>query len=55
MFISAFNARTLNGKARRGEITAMSMKYQTDVICIQEHRIHHPEETVRHQTRVMVG
>ena len=27
----------------------MSKKYQIDVICIQEDRIHHTEETVDHQ------
>ena len=49
MFVKTFNVRTLNGQARQGEITAMSEKYQIDVTCIQEHRIHHPEETVKHQ------
>ena len=39
----------MNGQASQGEITAMSEKYQIDVTCIQEHKIHHPEETVRHQ------
>ena len=37
------------GQARQGEITAMREKYQIDVTCIQVHRIHHPEETVKHQ------
>ena len=34
---------------RQGEITAMSEKYQIDVTCIQEHRIHHSEKTEKHQ------
>ena len=49
MLISTFSVRTLNGQARQGEITAMSEKYQIDVTCSHEHRIHHPEETVSHQ------
>ena len=49
MLTSTFNVRTLNEQARQGEITAMSEKYQIDVTCIQEHRIHHPEETVKHE------
>ena len=49
IFISTFNVRILNGKARQGEITAMFEKYRIDVTCVQEHRIHHPEETANHQ------
>ena len=30
-------------------MAAMSEKYQIDITCIQEHRIHHPKEMVRHQ------
>ena len=48
MFISTFNVRTLNEQARQGEITVMSGKYQINVTCNQEHRIHHPEEKVKH-------
>ena len=49
MFISTFNARTWNGQARQGEITAMSEKYQIDVTCNQEHRIYHTGDTVKLQ------
>ena len=49
MFISTFNVRTLNGQTRQCEITAMSDKYQSDVTCIQEHRIHHPEKNGKAQ------
>ena len=49
IIISTFNVPALNGQARQGKITAMSEKYQIDVVCIQEHRIHYLEETVRHQ------
>ena len=49
MFISTFNVRTLNGQTRQCEITAISEKCQSNVTCIQEHRIHHPEETVKQQ------
>ena len=33
----------------KSKITAISEKYQIDITCIQEHRIHHPKETVKHQ------
>ena len=51
MFISYFNVWLLNGHAWQwqGNITMMSENYLTDVTCIQELRIHHPEEAVRHQ------
>ena len=49
MFINTFNVPAVNGQARQDEITAMSQKYQFDVTCIQEHRIDHSEDTVKHQ------
>ena len=49
MFKSTFNISTLNGQARQGEVTVLSKKYQTDSTCIQEYRINHPEETVKHE------
>ena len=49
MFINTLNVRTLNGQVRQGESKVMSEKYQIDVTCIQKHRIHHPDETLRHR------
>ena len=43
------HVQTLNGQVRQGEITTMSEKYQIDVTCIQKHRIHHPEESIKNQ------
>ena len=46
--VSTFNVQTLSGEKKKGELTAMSEKYQVDVTCIQEHRIYHPEDKIQH-------
>ena len=43
IFISTFNVRTLNHPHQVPELVFSAIQNKIDVICIQEHRFHHPD------------
>ena len=43
IFIATLNVRTLSNKAQIGELVASAVKHNTDIICLQEHRIVHED------------
>ena len=45
--ICTFNARTLNSKTKFSELIAVSEKYEIDIICVQEHRLYHPDISIK--------
>ena len=45
---STMNVPTLNGESKFGELTHLSERYGIDVTCIQEHKIYHPGENMKH-------
>jgi len=45
---STFNVRTIAKARRQQELVNYSAKYDIDVICIQEHRIFHPRNEIKH-------
>ena len=48
--IATFNVRTLNRIGQLPELTASAVEHKIDIICIQEHRYTHTEDSKYHQT-----
>ena len=45
---STFNVRTLQSINQLPELTANAEKYLIDIVCIQEHRIFHPDDNLKY-------
>ena len=48
--IATFNDRTLNRIGQLPKLTASAVEHKIDIICIQEHRYTHTEDTKYHET-----
>ena len=48
--ISTFNTRTLSPMDRVDEVVLNAKKQLIDIIAVQEHRIFHPENSLKYQT-----
>lgn len=48
--ISTFNVRTINHVSKKEELLHHALQYNIDVICLQEHRTHHPEVLMQEKT-----
>ena len=46
--IATINIRSLRNNHKLYELTYLSSKYNIDITCIQEHKLYHPEETIRY-------
>ena len=46
--ISTFNVRTITSKKQTYELIASALRYNIDVICVQEHRFYHTDSELKH-------
>ena len=46
--ISTFNVRTISPKKQSYELIASALRYNIDVICVQEHRFYHPDHELKY-------
>ena len=48
--ISTLNARTLRPKGRFEELAECTRSHSIDILAVQEHRFHHPDDTIQYQS-----
>ncbi|XP_072016344.1 uncharacterized protein [Amphiura filiformis] len=48
MFVSTLNTRTLRSIYLQEELCGLAKRYNQDIIGLQEHKIVHPDEPIRH-------